>query len=176
MKQLFGILLLLASAALARGADDKKAEAIRLIDKALAARGGDEKTLALPAFLGKSTGKLYRSGVVVPYASEIAFHYPDRCSFRLTLDPTGAKIPLTIVYDKGQAWEKLGGDLKEKTKEQTAELGHFIYYVWLHQLTQGERIKLSLLGRRRPGCPRGKRGPGPRFCVCGRCSPSADAA
>jgi hypothetical protein len=148
MKRLFGMLLLLASATLARGGDDKKAEAIQLIDKALAARGGDEKTLALPAFQAKSTGKLYRSSVVVPYEAEIAFHYPDRCSFRLTLDPTGAKIPLTIVYDKGQAWEKLGDGLKEKTKEQAAELGHFIYYVWLHQLTplKGLEFTLEALG------------------------------
>jgi hypothetical protein len=144
MKRLFGMLLLLASAALASGADDKKAEAIQLIDKALAARGGDEKTLALPAFQGKSTGKLYGSGVAVPYGAEIAFHYPDRCNFQLTLDPTGARIPLTIVYDKGQAWEKFGDTLKEKTKEQAADLGHFIYYVWLHQLTPLKRPEITL--------------------------------
>jgi len=122
---------------------DKKAEAIRLIDKAIQARG-DEKTLALPAFQSKSTGKLYRSGSVVPYAAEIAFHYPDRCHFRFTLDPTRAKISLTIVYDKGQAWEKLGKDLKEKTKEQAEDLGHFIYYVWLHQLTPLKRPEVTL--------------------------------
>ncbi len=147
MKRLFGMLSLLASAALASGADNK-AEAIQLINKALQARGGDEKTLALPAFQSKSTGKVYRSGVPVPYAAEIAFHYPDRCNFRLTLDPTGAKIPLTIVHDKGQAWEKLGNDLKEKTKEQAADLGHFIYYVWLHQLTplKGPGFTLEALG------------------------------
>jgi hypothetical protein len=81
---------------------------------------------------------------VVPYAAEIAFHYPDRCNFRLTVDPTGAKIPLTIVHDKGQAWEKLGNDLKEKTKEQAADLGHFIYYVWLHQLTPLKRPEITL--------------------------------
>src|SRR5215813_3879756 len=131
MKRLCGMLLLLVPLGVCVGvavlaADppaDKKAEAIQVIDRALAARGGDEKTLALPAFQAKSTGKLYRSGIVVPYEAEIAFHYPDRCNFRLTLDPVGSKIPLTIVYDKGQAWEKLGDTLKEKTKEQAADLG-----------------------------------------------------
>jgi len=84
----------------------------------------------------------------VPYAAEIAFHYPDRCHFRFTLDPTGAKTPLRIVYDKGQAWEKLGKDLKEKTKGRAADLGHFIYYVWLHQLTplKGPEFTLEALG------------------------------
>lgn len=159
MKRLFGMLLWLVSAALlalfpsvgALAADspaDRKAEAIQLIDKALEVRGGDEKTLGLPAFQCKSTGKLYRSGVVVPYTAEIAFHYPDRCNFRLTLDPTGLKVPLTIVHDKGEAWEKLGDEVKEKTKEQATELGHFIYYVWLHQLTplKGPEFILEPLG------------------------------
>jgi hypothetical protein len=144
MKRLFGMLLLLASAALASGADDKKAEAIRLIDKALEALGGEEKTLALPAFQGKSKGKLYRSGFPLPYTAEYAFHFPDRCNWRLTFDPTGAKIPITIVHDKGQAWEKLGTDLKVKTKEQAAEIGHLVYYIWLHQLTPLKRSEFTL--------------------------------
>ena len=132
---------------------DKKAEAIQLIDKALKAQGGDEKTLGLPAFQGKSMGKVYRSGIPVPYAAEYAFHFPDRCNMRLILDPTGAKIPLTIVLDKGQAWEKLGKDLKEKTKEQAADLGHFVYYVWLHQLTplKGPEFTLEALGESKIG-------------------------
>jgi hypothetical protein len=87
---------------------------------------------------------LYLSDGPVPYAAEIAFHYPDRCNFRLILDPAGKRIPLTIVYDKGQAWEKLGDGLKEKTKEQAAERGHFIYYVWLHQLTPLKRPEMTL--------------------------------
>jgi hypothetical protein len=127
---------------------DKKAEAIRLIDKALEALGGDEKTLALPVRQGKAVGRLYRSGAPVPYEAEYAFHFPDRWNVRLTLDPTGAKTPWTIVHDKGQAWEKQGNDLKEKTKEQAAEIGHFIYYVWLHQLTplKGPEFTLEVLG------------------------------
>jgi len=127
---------------------DKKAEAIQLIDKALKALGGAEKTLALPARQGKAMGRFYRSGVPVPCAAEYAFHFPDRWYVRITLDPTGAKIPQTTVYDKGQAWEKLGNDLKEKTKEQAAEIGHFVYYVWLHQLTplKGPEFTLEALG------------------------------
>jgi hypothetical protein len=54
------------------------------------------------------------------------------CRYNMRL--TFAKITLTIVHDKGQTWEKLGNDLKEKTKEQAAETGHFVYYVWRSHL------------------------------------------
>jgi hypothetical protein len=127
---------------------DKKAEAIQLIARALQALGGDEKTLALPARQGKAMGKAYRFGVPVPCTAEYAFHFPDRWNVRFTLDLTGLKLLSTIVYDKGQAWERLGNDLKEKTKEQAAEIGHFVYYVWLHQLTplKGPEFTLEALG------------------------------
>jgi hypothetical protein len=57
-------------------------------------------------------------------------------------------VSRTIVHDKGLGWEKLGHDLKEKTKEQAAETGHLIYYIWLHQLTalKGPQFTLEALG------------------------------
>jgi hypothetical protein len=69
---------------------EKNAEAIQLIDKAL----------ALPSRQGKAMGKVYHHGLPVSYTAEYAFHFPDRWNVRIILNPTGAKIPLTTVHDK----------------------------------------------------------------------------
>lgn len=113
---------------------DRQAAARQLIDKALLALGGDDKVLALPARQCTATGKLYQFGVALPYTAEHVFHAADRWRTRLTLDTGLGKITKTIGYDRGQAWEKTGDTLTEKTPAQAAEIGQFVYYIWVHQL------------------------------------------
>ena len=111
-----GALLVLAD--FGRSGEDKDLRAI--IDKAIAAHGGEANLAKFPAQTFKGTGKYYGVGEAVDYTLEIASQGK---RFRFSLDMTVMNFDLKVIVvvngDKG--WEKVNGDVKELPADELAE-------------------------------------------------------
>jgi len=111
-----GALLILA--AFGRSGEDKDLRAI--IDKAIAAHGGEANLAKFPALTLKGTGKYYGMGEAIDYTVEIA---SQARQFRFSLDMTVMNFDLKVIAivngDKG--WEKVNDDVKEMPADELAE-------------------------------------------------------
>lgn len=91
--------------------DDKEARS--LINKSIAAAGGEKALEKHKAATLKEQGTYYGMGDGLPYSGNYAYQHP--AQFRMEILNV-----FTQVFDTDKGWVSAGGDVKEMTKEQVA--------------------------------------------------------
>jgi hypothetical protein len=150
MKQLvlalsaLGTLLVLA--AIGRSGKDKDLQAI--IDKAIAAHGGEARLAKFPALTLKGTGKYYGMGEAIDYNVEIASH-GKKFRFGMDIKIMNFDLKVVVVVNGAKGWEKVNDDVKEIAADELAEHKEHMHseaVVGLLPLKKDKSYQLSLIG------------------------------
>jgi len=125
------------------GKADDQAEALKIVDRAIKAAGGEERLAKIKAVTWDEKGVYYGMGEAMPYTGKTAVAYPDR----VRMEIVGI---FTLAYTGKAGWTKMGDELKDLSKEELAELQEESRATWLSSLLplQGEGITLSLIGNK----------------------------
>jgi hypothetical protein len=127
---------------------DDKADAHKIIDKAIKARGGAEKLARWKAATWKGKGTVYVMGNALPYTGDWAVHSPDKYRMSLEIDAGGQKFTYLEVYNNGKAWRSVMGTTEELDKaqaEERKERAHVDHVVHLVAL-KDSAFALALIG------------------------------
>src|SRR5215471_3407306 len=115
---------LLVLAAHGRSGEDKNLAAI--IDKAIAAHGGEANLAKYPAQTLTGTGKFYGLGEAIDYNIEIASH-DKKFRYGMDMKVMNFDLKLTIVMSGVKGWEKVNDDVKEISADELAEYKEQMY-------------------------------------------------
>lgn len=143
-------LLLAAGAARA----DEKADTRAVIEKAIKARGGEEKLAKEVAVTFKAKGKFYGMGEGIDYTGEWAVQPPDKTRFQLDFDANGMKFTFQWVFDGKKGWMKILDQTTELDDDAIAEAKENIYagrVDTLVPLIKDKGFELSPLGEAQVG-------------------------
>jgi hypothetical protein len=124
-------------------ADDNPA--IKVIDRAIKAHGG-EKALAKTVRMERSAqGKLVVQGRAVPFSEKLTAHRPDRMRMSMSFD--GGKSRLLVVINKEKGWQSTGGAATELGDKRLADYRTEMYAHWLTTLLplKDDGVTLKLL-------------------------------
>src|SRR5207244_2367907 len=83
----------------------------------------------------KAKGKLNMDGMVIAYTADYAFAYPDKLRFDLEIDAGAMKVKFASATNGKAAWQQMGEQLEEMTREKGKEFDHNVYVMHLSQLT-----------------------------------------
>jgi hypothetical protein len=106
---------------------DDKADARKIIDKAMKAQGGEEKLAKWKAAAWKGKGTVHVMGNPLPYTGEWAMQWPTQMRMALDLDAGGQKLTFVQVYNNGKAWRTVMGATEELEKAFAEEVGESLY-------------------------------------------------
>jgi hypothetical protein len=137
---------LLVLAAFGRSGEDKDLQAI--IDKAIAAYGGEANLAKYPAQTLTGTGKFYGLGEAIDFNLEFASH--DK-SFRFGMDMKvmNFDLKMTIIVSGAKGWEKVNDDVKDIGADELAEYKEHMHseaVVGLLPLKKDRAYQLSPIG------------------------------
>ena len=118
-KTLTAVFLALAAAGAARA--DEQAATRAVIEKAIQARGGEDKLAQMKAMTFKSKGKLYGTGEGMDYTGEWAIQPPDKIRFQINFEANGMKLAFVFVFDGKQGWLKINDNTIELDEDAVAE-------------------------------------------------------
>jgi hypothetical protein len=139
-----GALLVLAD--FGRSGGDKDLRAI--IDKAIAAHGGEAKLAKYPAQTLKGTGKYYGMGEAIDYNLEIAAN-DKKFRFGMDMRVMNFDLKIVVVVNGDKGWEKVNDDVKDMAADELAEHKeqmHSQAVASLLPLKKDKAYKLSLIG------------------------------
>jgi hypothetical protein len=139
-----GALLVLAD--FGRSGEDKDLRGI--IDKAIAAHGGEANLAKFPAQTLKGTGKYYGMDEPIDYNLEIAVH-DKKFRFGMDMKIMNFDVKVTVVCNGAKGWEKVNDDVKEIAADELAEHKEHIHseaVVSLLPLKKDKAYELSLIG------------------------------
>jgi len=137
---------LLVLADFGRSSTDKDLRA--LIDKAVAAHGGEAKLAKFPAQTLKGAGKFYGLGEAIDCNLEIASQ-DKKFRFGLDMKVTNFDLKITVVVNGDKGWEKVNDDVKDIAADELAEHKeqmHSQAVVSLLPLKKDKGYQLSLIG------------------------------
>jgi hypothetical protein len=146
------VMVLVAVAGAARAGEQAATRAI--IEKAIQARGGEDKLAQMKAMTFKSKGKLYGMGEGTDYTGEWAIQPPDKIRFQINFDASGMKVALVLVFDGKQGWLKINDntiDLDEDAVAEAKEDFHAGRVETLVPLLKDKGFELSPLGDSKVG-------------------------
>jgi len=109
---------LLVLAAHGRSSEDK--ELVAIIDKAIAAHGGEANLAKYPAQTLTGTGKFYGLGEAIDYNIEIASH-DQKFRYGMDMKVMNFDLKITTVVNGNKGWEKVNDDVKEMPADEVAE-------------------------------------------------------
>jgi outer membrane lipoprotein-sorting protein len=141
------VALALAAATAARA--DDKTETRAVIDKAIQARGGEEKLAKVKAVTFKGKGKFYGMGEGIDYTGEWTIQPPDKLRFQIDSEANGMKFTFLWVFDGKKGWMKVGDNTMELSEEDIAEAKEDLYagrVEMLLPLVKDKGFELSPLG------------------------------
>src|SRR5262245_38646690 len=139
-----GALLVLAD--FGRSGEDKDLRAI--IDKAIAAHGGEAKLAKFPAQTLKGAGKYYGMGEAIDYTLEIASQ-DKKFRFGMDMKVMNFDLKIIVVVSGDKGWEKVNDDVKDIAADEMAEHKeqmHSQAVVRLLPVKKDKAYKLSLIG------------------------------
>jgi outer membrane lipoprotein-sorting protein len=139
--------LALAAAGAARA--DEKADLRAVLDKAIKARGGEEKLAKEKATTFKAKGKFYGLGEGIDYTSDYAIQPPNKFRMNMEFEAGGMKFGITLVCDGKKGWTKLNDAVTEMEEEAVAELLEEAYagrVETLVPLVKDKNFELATLG------------------------------
>ncbi|MCI0637805.1 MAG: hypothetical protein L0Y72_28805 [Gemmataceae bacterium] len=116
---LFGLGALLVLVNAGRSGEDKDLRGI--IDKALAAHGGEANLAKFKAQSVKGAGKFYGLGEAIDFNIEVIAQDDKQFRFAIDLKIMGADLKVIAVVNGDKGWEKVNDDVKEMSAEEVAE-------------------------------------------------------
>jgi hypothetical protein len=145
-KALWALALLLTAAFALRAADQDDAKAI--IDKAIKARGGEEKLAKLKAVTIRFKGTLHGAGGDVPFTAELVTQGSDQSRLALDGEVNGMKFTFVQVLNRDKGWNKVNDAVEELNADKLAEAKEGAYESWAATLTplKDKAFALSSLG------------------------------
>jgi hypothetical protein len=125
------------------GRAEQPAEVKAVIDRAVAALGGDEKLAQLRTATWTATGTLHHEGLnlVMPFTETTVAHLPDQLRLELEYDLNGNKVPQILVVNRDKGWNKLGEQVSEMPAQYRDGLKDYLYAVSLALTPQVLRDK-----------------------------------
>jgi hypothetical protein len=111
-----GICLVLGAVASVRADDKDDVKAV--IDKAIKARGGEEKLAKYKAFTIKSKGKINLMGNEIEFTNETAVQIPDKMRSYVEGEFGGVKFTRIQVVNGNKGWLSQMGNTEEMNEEQ----------------------------------------------------------
>jgi hypothetical protein len=112
-----GALLVLAN--FGQSGEEKELRAV--IDKALAAHGGEAKLTKFAAQTAKGAGKFYGLGEAIDYTVEIAIQKEKQFRFGMDMRIMNFDVKIIIVVNGDKGWEKINDEVKEIAADELAE-------------------------------------------------------
>jgi outer membrane lipoprotein-sorting protein len=146
------LVLALAAAGAARADDLAATRAV--IDKAIQARGGEEKLAQMKAVTFKSKGKFYSMGGGTDYTGEFAIQPPDKVRFQIQAEANGMGFTFLFVFDGKQGWMKINDTTIDMDEDAVAEAREDIHsgrVETLVPLLKDRGFELSPLGEEKVG-------------------------
>jgi hypothetical protein len=148
--------------ALAGGAAraDEQAATRAAIEKAIQARGGEDKLAQMKGMTFKSKGKLYGMGEGTDYTGEGAIQPPDKIRFQIDFEANGMKVALVFVFDGKQVWLKINDNTIEVDEDAVVEVKedfHAGRVETLVPLVKDKRFELSPRRQQSRGTRSGRR-------------------
>ena len=116
---LTAVALALAAAGAARA--DDKADTRAVINKAIQARGGEEKLAKVKALHFKGKGKFYGMGDAIDYIGEWNIQPPDKFRVQINFEVNAMKITFLMVFDGKKGWRKINDETMELNEDEVAE-------------------------------------------------------
>jgi hypothetical protein len=113
----FGLLINLCGA----GRAEDKAEAQKIIDKAIKASGGEENLKKWKSLTWKSKGNIHIAGNPAPFTGEWAMTWPEKSRMSVDLDLGGQKFTFMLVYNSGKGWQSMNGNTEELAQDRLDE-------------------------------------------------------
>jgi outer membrane lipoprotein-sorting protein len=144
----------LAVAATGPARADEKADTRAVIEKAIKARGGEEKLAKMEAVTFKAKGKFYGMGEGIDYTGEWAVQPPDKTRFQLEFEANGMKFTFLWIFDGKKGWMKIADQTMEMDEEAIAEAKEETYagrVETLVPLIKDKGFELSPLGEVKVG-------------------------
>jgi outer membrane lipoprotein-sorting protein len=133
---------------------DEQAATRAVIEKAIQARGGEEKLAQMKAMTFKSKGKFYGMGEGTDYTGKWAIQPPDKFRFQINSEANGMKFTFLFVFDGKQGWMKINEDTTELDQDAVAEAQEDLHagrVETLVPLLTDKRFELSSLGKGKVG-------------------------
>jgi hypothetical protein len=115
------------------GRADQPAEVKAVIDRAVAALGGEGKLAQLRTARWTATGTLHHEGLklVMPFTETTVAHLPDQFRLEMEYDLNGSKITQILIVDRDRGWNKLGDSAREMPDQYRDGLKDYLYAVSL---------------------------------------------
>jgi hypothetical protein len=119
-------------ATMAARADEAASRA--LIDRAIAAHGGEARLAKIVAVTAKLKGTFHGLGAGVTFTGEMAAQTPDKLKIVIEADAQGQKIRLISVLNGDKGWSKFDDEVTELDKDELAEAQEEAYAEWVATL------------------------------------------
>jgi len=123
-------------------------DAKNIIDKAIKARGGQEKLRKLKAVTMRLKGTIHSPGGDVPFTGEVVTQGADQRRLALDAETNGTKFTFVQVLNGDKGWQKINDDTQELNADQLAEAKEEAYGSWVATLLplDGKDFTLYSLG------------------------------
>jgi len=122
--------------------------ALAIIDRAIAAQGGEQALVKAQTVLRRGTGNMFVFDKPVPFTDETLFHLPGQFRLTVTLGPDNQKTLVLVVVNGAKGWRSTGGAVVELSKDAVDEFREAGYLYWVGSLVplkKDTNFQLSLL-------------------------------
>jgi len=130
------------------------AEAQAIIDKAIKAQGGLDKTKSLKAFTAKLKGNANVMGMDFDFTMDAYSQPPNKSKAVINLTIAGKQLQVIQIFNDGKGWVSVDGqvmDLDKETIDEHKAMVHVESVTSLFGLKEDKAVKLSPLGESKVG-------------------------
>lgn len=127
-------------------AADQGANVRRILDRAIAVRGGEAFLTAHPAATWKEHGTYYRNGRAVSYHGDFARAGAD--NYRMTVEGISSEGKFTIAATASEVWVESNGKVTIVDEGQFANTREELYSAWVESLVplKDRAFRLTAIG------------------------------
>jgi len=128
---------------------DDKTDTRAVINKAIQARGGEDKLSKIKLVNFKGKGKFYGMGDAIDYTGEWNIQPPDKFRVQINFEVNAMKITFLIVMDGKKGWRKINDDTMEMNEDEVAEIKEDLHAARVEALVpliKDKGFELSPLG------------------------------
>ena len=110
----------------------EQADAMRIVERAMSARGGEAYMRAHPAATWKERGTYYGNGERRAYRGDFALQGPDK--YRMSVEGIGPMNSFTLVGTEEEVWVESDGKVSSFAGKKIAHTHDEMYSVWVQSL------------------------------------------
>jgi hypothetical protein len=136
MRSSIGVLLVgsLFLSAPERGQADDREAALKILDAAIQAAGGEGRLAKARLMSRTARGTIYNAGKEISFSTQLLFAPPDRLRDAIEVEVNNKKMQVTRVVNGDKGWTSAGGATLDIGSVELQELREELYYLWLTTL------------------------------------------